>query len=117
MKTSTRKAGNFRRKIGKIATALTLISVIGSLTAAPAFARDNDGRQESRDNGRHEGERRGEHRGERHGDRDWRGPGYRPNYVRPYYYGPPVYAPPPVYISPPQSPGISLFFPLEIRHR
>jgi hypothetical protein len=36
-------------------------------------------------------------------------------YQHPYNYSQPVYAPPPVYYEPQQSPGISLFFPLDIR--
>jgi hypothetical protein len=36
-------------------------------------------------------------------------------YQDPYRYSQPVYAPPPVYYEPRPSPGISLFFPLDIR--
>jgi hypothetical protein len=39
----------------------------------------------------------------------------RPAYVHPYAYARPVYPPTPVYVEPYQSPGISFFFPLEIR--
>lgn len=41
---------------------------------------------------------------------------YLPPYPAPYGYAQPVYVPPPVYYPPLPSPGISLFFPLNI-HR
>jgi hypothetical protein len=91
MKTSTQQAANVRPAIGRIAMALALASVIGGLSVTPALARDNDrrdGRGHERDRDRHE-------------------------YRRPYSQ--PVYAPPPVYYAPQQSPGISLFFPLDFR--
>jgi hypothetical protein len=62
------------------------------------------------------GQRHGNQHGD-HGQRGWHGdrqgnrypPGYR------YPYAQPVYVPPPVYYEPRQSPGISLFFPLDLR--
>jgi hypothetical protein len=47
------------------------------------------------------------------------GPGYgrQPAYRQPYIYAQPIYVPPPIYYPPPQSPGINLFFPLDMRHR
>ncbi|MGZ5007563.1 MAG: hypothetical protein ACXWE9_13335 [Methylobacter sp.] len=45
------------------------------------------------------------------------GYGYQPLYRQPYIYAEPVYVPPPIYYQPPQSPGINLFFPLDMRHR
>jgi hypothetical protein len=98
MKTSTNQALNFRPTISKIVMALAVVSVLGGMAITPALA-DNDGRQVRRDNGRH------------HGDRD------RRVYRHPYNYAQPVYAPPPVYYAPQQSPGISFFFPLDIRRR
>ena len=99
--------------------ALAVASVMGSMAITPAFAdndhRANNHRQVHRDNGRHGDERRG--------DRDYREyrydrRGYQQSYYysQPsYYYSQPVYAPPPVYYEPQPSPGISFFFPLDIR--
>jgi len=59
-------------------------------------------------------ERRGkpeQHRDREHRDRD------RHGYVRGNYYPQPIYVPPVVQYVPPQSPGISLFVPLDIRLR
>jgi hypothetical protein len=114
MKTSTKQASNFRPTIGRIALALAVASAVGGFSIAPAFG-DNDGRKENRDNGARNGDR--------HGDRNLRerGPAYRPGYrprnPHPYYYSAPVYAPPAVYYPPQPSPGISLFFPLDVRIR
>ena len=86
---------------------LACASVVGAMGMAPAYA-DND-----RHNARHDN-RRGDHY-----QRQWRGnhwvDGGRPVYRRPYIYAQPVYVPPPVYYEPRQSPGVSLFFPLDLR--
>jgi hypothetical protein len=102
MKTSTTQARNFRPTISKIVTALAVASVMGGIAMTPAYG-DNDNRQGNR----------GQRQARGHGDRDR--PVYRPVYRQPYYYSQPVYVPPPVYYAPPQSPGISFFFPLDIR--
>jgi hypothetical protein len=112
MKTSTKQAKDFRPTIRKIVLALALVSVMGGMSMSPALSKDDDDRRGHADKGWHKGEWRG--------DRDeWRDvrPVYRPVYVEPYYYSRPVYVPPPVYYPPQQSPGINLFFPLEIRIR
>ena len=86
--------------------ALAVASVMGGMAITPALAKDNHDRQGHRDNGRHNG------RGDRHE--------YRPVYQPPSYYSyysQPVYAPPPVYYAPQQSPGISIFLPLNIHRR
>jgi hypothetical protein len=73
--------------------------MIGGISVAPAFARDNDRGHAQHERGRHEP--RGHYRGH-----------------EPYgYYPAPVYAPPPVVYAPApyQSPGISLVFPIHIR--
>jgi hypothetical protein len=101
MKTSTNQVRNFRPAISKLVMALAVTSVMGAMAVTPALARDYDDRRGHRDNGRH--------RGERHD--------YRPVYRQPYYYSEPVYAPPPVYYAPQQSPGISIFLPLDIHRR
>jgi hypothetical protein len=75
--------------------ALTLASVMCSISVTPALARDDDRRdQRAHERDRHE---------------------HRTEYRRPYNYSQPAYAPPPVYYAPQQSPGISLFFPLDFR--
>src|SRR4249920_3575663 len=101
MKTTTTQAGNSRRTIGSIVTALAVALEIGGLAITPALG-DNDGRH---DKGWHKGHSKG-------GEAVYV---YRPVY--PYYYSAPVYAPPPVYYDPQPSPGISLFFPLFIQGR
>jgi hypothetical protein len=103
MKTSTLQARNARPAISKIMISLVFASMVGAITTGPALARDDGRRDEHQDQGRH--------RGESHFDRD------RHEYQRPYYYAQPVYVPPPVYYAPQPSPGISLFFPLDIRIR
>jgi hypothetical protein len=84
-------------------------AVAGLLLSLPLAARDND-----------QGNRGG--RNFDRSQRDWhsngqRGNQYRHVYRRPYVYAQPVYVPPPVYYEPRQSPGISLFFPLDLRQR
>jgi hypothetical protein len=103
MKTSTTQAGNLRPTLGRLAAALAVITVtIGTLSVTPALG-DND----RGNNGWHKGQER---RGAQYDRRD-----YRPSYQQPYYYSQPVYAPPPAYYYPQQSPGISFFFPLDLR--
>lgn len=102
---------------------LMLVAALAYLSAAPAYAdndRDRDRGHEQRDN-RHDNY--GHHDNYRHNDnyrrREWRGADrgytYRPYYPQPYLYAQPVYVPPPVYYAPRPSPGISLFFPLDLR--
>ena len=104
--------------------ALMLVAGLVYLLSAPAYA-DKD-----RDRGRGRGhqQRDDRHNDHRHDDyghndgyrhREWRdadcGYIYRPYYPQPYLYAQPVYVPPPVYYAPRPSPGISLFFPLDLR--
>lgn len=88
---------------GKAVMALAVASLIGGLSISPAFGATRKGHQ---DNGLHKGESKANRE---------RRPVYRPEYRRPYNYAQPVYIPPPVYYEPQQSPGISLFFPLDFR--
>jgi hypothetical protein len=95
MRTSNTQASKFRSIVGKIVMALVFASMIGGISIAPAFARDNGRGHGQEERGRHEA--RGHYRGG--------------------YYPAPVYAPPPVVYDPYayQSPGISLVFPIHIR--
>ena len=99
--------------------ALGITALCVGLWLPMAGARDDDHRggwrhDEDRVTDRHHDERH-----EWHGRSQWRDDGdyynYRPRYAQPYYYSAPVYVPPPVYYAPRQSPGISLFFPLDLR--
>jgi hypothetical protein len=106
MRTSNTCARKFRSTVGKIVMALVLASMIGALSIAPAFGRD-DGRR----GGYHGHGRYG------HGRYEYQSRGYYRGY-RPYGYSPaPVYAPPPVIYAPApyESPGIRLVFPIRIR--
>jgi hypothetical protein len=73
----------------------------------PALADGDDHRGERRDE-RHDNDRQKERH---HADRGQR------EHAKPHYYPAPVYVPPPVYYPPQQSPGISLFLPLDIHIR
>ena len=111
MKTSTTRARNQTRAIGKLMIALAGLVVIGGTAVRPAFAEGNEGndrRAEQQRQDRHREPARNEH--DRRGDRD-----HQRRYVPEPVY--PIYAPPPVYYAPQQSPGISLFLPLNIRVR
>jgi|ERR1035438_2113661 hypothetical protein len=103
MKSSIRQPRYFGSSGRKVVLALALATVMGAMSISPALADTNDGRD--RQNQRHW---RGDHR-------DGYYNGYRPQYRRPYVYAQPVYVPPPVYYEPRQSPGISLFLPLDLR--
>jgi hypothetical protein len=94
MKTSTKQARNLSPTIGKIVMALALASVMSGISVTPALARDNDRNNRHHERDRHEN---------------------RSQYRNSYNYAQPAYAPPPVYYAPQQSPGISLFFPLDFR--
>jgi hypothetical protein len=100
MNTSTSQARNFRLKAGKIAMAIAVASAIGGLGMTPAFGDEHDNRGgDERDHG-HDADRRQDSRHRSHDA---------------YHYAQPVYAPPPDYYRARPSPGISLFFPLDVR--
>ena len=75
--------------------------LVGSLLLSPALAAKQQG---------HSQDARQGHHGQRDG-----GDERRHDHRRPDRYEQPVYIPPPVYYEPRQSPGISLFFPLDLR--
>ena len=103
MRTSNTRTRKFSATAGKIAMALVFALMIGSISLAPANARDN-GRGHS------------QHGRGGHGGGYYRG-GHYYAYGDYGYYPPPVYAPPPVVYAPApyQSPGITLAFPIHIR--
>ena len=101
MKTSTKKAGSFGPAISKVLAALAVAAVMGGVAMTPAHG---EGKGKGHDKGWHKG----------HSSSHYDRPEYRPVY-REHYYSPPVYVPAPVYYYPRQSPGISLFLPLDLR--
>jgi hypothetical protein len=109
MKTLIRQTRYGRPTGRKFVMALAVVSLISGLSIAPAFA--------ERDNGHGRADQRGGH-GQRasRGDRDRHGYDHQRG-GRPYgySYAQPVYVPPTVYAEPQQSPGISLFLPLDFR--
>jgi len=110
MKYSIRQARYFRSTGSKAVLTLAFAALLSGLSIAPVFA-DND-----RGHGMQQNRKDNEHRKlERRDGREGYGYGYRPVYRQPYSYAQPVYVPPPVYYEPQQSPGISLFFPLDFR--
>jgi hypothetical protein len=112
MKTAMLQARNATPAISKIMISLVFATMVGAIATGPALARDDGRRDERQDQGRRdEHPDEGRQRGESHNDRD------RHESQRPYHYAQPVYVPPPVYYAPQPSPGISLFFPLDIRIR
>ena len=120
MKISTQQARNFSPTMGRIAIALAFASVTGAMTISPALGQYNESRaRAAQDRDRYDDRNRNDRR-ERYDRRDQRA--YQPAYEHPYRYSRPVYAPPPTYYYPEQrpgisfqSPGISLFFPLDLR--
>jgi len=108
MKFSIQHVKCHRSIFNKVVIALIFTSAISVCSISSALA--------DRDHGPGRGHQHGGY-----GNRGWHdgrdGYRYRPGFRQPYLYAQPVYIPPPVYYPPQQSPGISLFFPLNIRHR
>ena len=110
MNTSIQQQNPYASLACKILSALALAALVGGLallpTAASAADRGND-----HGNGRgHDDHGPRESRDHHHDDY-----GRRFDHGGAYHYAQPVYVPPPVYYEPQQSPGISLFLPLDIR--
>ena len=108
MKTMTRRSRFLSPRHGKALMALIASSVvcgIAGISMMPAHADDNDKHDQHQD--------RGQHKDQGHGDKDHHDQDRR-RHEEPRYYPQPVYAPPPVYYPSQQSPGISLFVPLDI---
>jgi hypothetical protein len=97
MKTSS--TWNFRSIVGKMMMGLVLAAMIGSINAAPAFAKDDHKSMGKHDNGRSDHRGRGYDRGH---DR---------RVVPPHGYRGRAYVAPPVIFVPPPPPGIGIFFP------
>ena len=100
MQTSNTQVMKFSSKVGKVVMALVFASMIGGISASPAFSKD----YHDRHGGYHRQGRHYTHH--EYGRRGFGG-----------YYSAPVYAPPPVAYDPYpyQSPGINLIFPIHIR--
>ncbi|MBI2801070.1 MAG: hypothetical protein HYX63_12475 [Gammaproteobacteria bacterium] len=140
MKSSLPQARFFKSTGCKVVITLAFASIISGSFIMSASAQDDNGegshQDRNSDNGdesrhdrnfsgggwrhdryfseHHGGEQHlGHRRGEWRGDRE--GYGYRSEYRQPYHYSQPVYVPPPMHYEPRQSPGISLFFPLDLR--
>src|ERR1700730_9990029 len=112
MKTTTIRSRIFLPRHGKALVALIASSVvcgIAGISMMPAHAEGNDKRDEHYDQDNHKSEKRHDNRERREYERR--------RYEQPRYYPQPVYAPPIVYYPPEQSPGISLFLPLDIHIR
>jgi hypothetical protein len=114
------RSNKFSARVSPPLRATVALLLLVAFGVGPAAA-DNDRKH---DRGRGQGrDQRHEQNNNRFSDsyrhREWRGQdrnyGYRPIYPQPYLYSQPVYVPPPVYYAPRQSPGISLFFPLDLR--
>ena len=107
MRTSTLRQTFTNLRIRRIAFTLALATAIGALPMRPAIAQDRDGHDRQVQSDR-------EHRDDRYNQHDRRDQDQRraPRYR---YHQYPVYVPPPVYYPRHASPGITLFFPFEIR--
>jgi hypothetical protein len=107
MRTSNTQARMFTSTVGKIVMALVFVSLIGGISIAPAFGRDNDRREGYYQQDRYE-QRRYKHRRYKH-----RRHVYQTNR---HYYQERVYAPPVVVYDPYpyQSPGINIVVPIPI---
>lgn len=95
----------------RVVMTLVFALAICGLSISPAFADHDDDHEHGNHYGQNEWHRDHDDYGNRYGN--GYGDGYR--YQQPYRYAQPVYVPPPVYYAPQQSPGVSLFLPLNFR--
>jgi hypothetical protein len=113
MTISTARGGGFRPTFKQLGVVFALASLVAGTAMSPASAdgrHGHEGRGGGYGGGRGDGYGRGYSRDNWHsgyGRSDWRGGAYYEPYA--------VYAPPPVYYPPQPSPGVSLFFPIQIR--
>ena len=98
---STQRPAVVRASGCRIWMVVALALTIGGLSPLPLLA--------------HESERHGWGWHNHWGEHDHRDYDRNRHHKRRYHYAQPVYAPPLVYFEPRQSPGISIFFPLEFR--
>ena len=104
MRSSTRRPTFAGYSVRKIAVVFAFATAVGALPMRSAFADQNE---------RHD-DRQAQH--ERHYEGDRRNRSERGfEHERSYQHRYPVYVPPPAYYPRHPSPGITLFFPLEIR--
>ncbi len=99
---STPRMTLFRANGRPFWTLIALALAIGGLSSTTLLAGGAERYDRGRENhwGKHDN---------RYHDRNWQ-------HHRRYRYAQPVYVPPLVYFEPRQSPGISLFFPLDFQH-
>lgn len=83
---------------------------VGGLSVGSAFGDPQGNQGHNGGEGRHGGYR---NQHDNHGHRGYRRDEHHHDY--PYMYAQPVYVPPPVYYPPMPTPGINLFFPIELR--
>jgi hypothetical protein len=125
MKSLIRQEKCFMSIYSKVLIVFTITSIISVLSISSALAEHGNGHGRGNQHNKHGGNQRwrGDHDGNRYRPEYRQPSGYgnqqyysyrnrQPNY---YNYAQPVYVPPPVYYGPRQSPGVSLFFPLNIR--
>jgi hypothetical protein len=116
MKPSICKIGRRKMLDRKFVMALAVASLMSAAFTSPAFAQDDHDQERGQDRGQDRHHGRGDHRGyDRHDYRERNNYHARYDYGHPYYYSQPVYVPPTVYVEPRESPGISLFLPLNFR--
>jgi ABC-type Zn2+ transport system substrate-binding protein/surface adhesin len=108
MKTMAMRSKFLSSPRGKSLVALIAVCGITGVSVMPAHADGNDKRDEHQD--------KSNHKDQGHGDKDHRDRNRRAH-EEPLYYPQPIYAPPAVYYTSQQSPGISLFVPLDIHIR
>jgi hypothetical protein len=96
---------NFKSIAGKMMLGLVVITMVGSIAVAPAFARNDHKSYKKYDN----------NRGHKRGHYVQRRPVYR-SYDYYNHRERAYYPPPPVVYAPPPPPGIGIFFPPILIH-
>ncbi|MGO4808629.1 hypothetical protein AB4156_03370 [Cupriavidus sp. 2MCAB6] len=114
MNTSTARSRWMRSASARTVAAFGLAMAIGAVSTAPAFGEDRDHHPSQQNHGNPHPSAHQGHNGAWHGNQRYDHNHYRGNYYDDQRYGY-VYAPPPVAYVPQPAPGISLFFPLQIR--
>lgn len=111
MKSSRWQAENLISTGRKIMMTFAVASLLSGMAVTSAYADKDKDKNKDKDRDRGDQHDNGRH-GEKHG---YDGHRYYPEPKRHYSYVQPVYVPPPVYYEPRQSPGVTVFFPLDLR--